>query len=185
MVAGQFYGLPKGIHLGLFLIGAGIALGGLESIFTRQMSFRFSSGAGEAYAGMPAVVWGLMALLIGGVVIGSAYLLQVGSWHASVNYLSRRPGPVMAAGGLLSIGIGILVVINPRGKRGVWWTLLVRIPKTIAGLALIAGGLAAVGFGIWEWFEPRGFNRFAREAWNQFDPRAIQRLWHKLLGSWR
>ncbi len=43
MAAANTYFLPKGIHLGLFLVGAGIALGGLESIFTRQMSFRFTS----------------------------------------------------------------------------------------------------------------------------------------------
>jgi len=185
MVAAKFYALPNGTHLGLFLIGAGIALGGLESIFTRQMSFRFSSTVSEDYSGLPAVAWGLMTLLIGGAVIASAYLMQSGSWYSTLNFLSRRPGPVIAAGGFLSIGTGILLMIDPQGKRGIWRMLLVRLPKTFLGVALIVAGLAAVGLGIWEWFEPRGYNQFVRDAWNQIRPWTLNRLLEELRRLWR
>jgi hypothetical protein len=47
MIAGQFFALPKGFHLGVFMTGAGIALGGLEGIVTRRMCFRPSEDAYE------------------------------------------------------------------------------------------------------------------------------------------
>lgn len=74
VVAGQYFGLPKGVHLGVFLIGAGIALGGLEAIATRRM---------------PAVIIGLLALAVGAAFVASAYLLAEGQWHATVHRLER------------------------------------------------------------------------------------------------
>ena len=38
MIAGRFFALPKGFDLGVFLIGAGIALGGIEALLTQRMS---------------------------------------------------------------------------------------------------------------------------------------------------
>ncbi len=182
MIAGKMFFLPKGIHLGLFLIGAGVALGGLESIFTRRMSFRFSSHGGENYAGAPAVIWGLLALLIGGAVIASAYLMEVGLWRATVNYLVRHPGPVLVAVGMLVTGAGALFMFNPGGRRGVWWTLLVRFPKTLAGLIVVLAGLLGVGLGLWEWFHPQAFDRLTRGFLQRFDLPSFNRLWRSLFG---
>lgn len=182
MIAGKIFFLPKGYHLGLFLIGAGIALGGLESIFTRRMSFRFSSHGGEGYAGAPAVIWGLLALLIGAAVIASAYLMEAGLWRATVNYLARHPGPVLVAGGLMVTGAGVFLMFNPSGRRGVWRTLLVRIPKTVAGLILVVAGLLGVGLGLWEWFHPQAFDRLTRGALQRFDLPSFSRLWRSLFG---
>ncbi|MBI4204485.1 MAG: hypothetical protein HY527_05615 [Betaproteobacteria bacterium] len=181
MIASKFFYLPKGFHLGLFLVGAGFALGGLESLFTRRMSFRFASHAGEGYAGAPALIWAGMALLIGAAFIASAYLMEEGLWRTTVNGLMRRPAPLLAAGGLIAAGAGALLMVNPR-RHGIWWTLFVRVPKTLLGLLLIAAGVAAVGLGVWEWFEPQAFDRFSKKAWEQFDLRAIERLWRSLFG---
>ena len=180
MVASRFFFLPKGFHLGLFLIGAGFALGGLESLFARRMSFRFGSHAGEGYDGTPAVIWGAMALLIGAGLIGAAYLMEQGLWHTLVNHLMRRPGPGIAAGGLIVAGAGALLMFNPR-SHGIAWTLFVRIPKTLLGLLLLAAGFAAVGLGVWEWFDPHAYSRFSRQAWQYFDYRTLERLWRSLL----
>ena len=185
MAAAKLFAIPKGFYLNLFLVGAGIALGGLESLATRRMSFRTSNEAGEGYAGAPAVIWGLMALLVGAAVIGSAYLMDAGSWRSTVNYLTRRPGPVLAGLGLVVAGAGALLMFNRSGRRGIWWTLLVRIPKTMVGLVLVIGGLAAVGLGVWEWLDPKAFDRIARGMWERFDLRAFDRLWKGIVGSRR
>jgi hypothetical protein len=181
MVASKFFFLPKGFHLGLFLIGVGFALGGLESLFTRRMSFRFATRAGEGYDGAPAMIWGGMALLIGVALIGSAYLMEQGMWRTAVNGLMRRPGPGIAAVGLIVAGAGALLMFNPRW-HGIWWTLFVRIPKTLLGLLLIAAGIAAVGLGILEWVDPHAYGRVSKQAWEYFDYRAIERLWRSLIG---
>ena len=183
MAAATLFAIPKGFNLGLFVVGAGIALGGLESLATRRMSFRASLEAGEDYAGAPAVIWGFMALLVGAAVIGSAYLMDAGLWHTTVNYLTRRPGPLMAGLGLVAAGAGALLMFNRSGRRGAWWTLLVRVPKTIVGLVLVVAGLAAVGLGVWEWFDPRGYERFARGTWARLDLRTFERFWKGIFST--
>jgi hypothetical protein len=74
VVAGQVFALPKAFHLGIFLIGAGIALAGLEAIATRRI---------------PAMIAGLLALAVGAAFVASAYLLAEGQWHATVHRLER------------------------------------------------------------------------------------------------
>jgi hypothetical protein len=169
VIAGQFFALPKGLHLGVFLIGAGIALGGIEAIATRRMCFRASEDAYEAYAGAPAMIVGMMALLVGAGVIATAYLLADGLWHTTVNYLARPPAPALHAAGLLLIGIGALMMLNPQGRRGLAWTLLVHLPMSLAGFILVAGGLAGIGLGVWEWLEPLAFDGFVRKLPRKLD----------------
>jgi hypothetical protein len=169
MIAGQFFALPKGFHLGVFMTGAGIALGGIEAIVTRRMCFRPSEDAYEAYAGVPAMIVGVMALLVGTGVIATAYLLSNGLWHTTVNYLMRRPALVLAAVGLLLIGIGALMMLNPRGRRGLIWTLLVHVPTSLVGLVLVVGGLTGIGLGVWEWLEPQAFDGFVRKLPQKLD----------------
>jgi hypothetical protein len=185
IAAGRYYALSKGVHLGVFLIGAGVALGGIESIATRRMGFRFTSTRSDAWAGAPALIVGWMALAAGALIIVSAYLMDQGLWHKSVGYLMRRPGALLAGGGLFAIGVGALLMMNPRGRRGVWWTLLVRVPKWTAGLVLVLGGIAGIGLGIWEWYDPRAYARFANEAQKWLDPRALARWWNGLTAIFR
>jgi hypothetical protein len=169
MIAGQFFALPKGFHLGVFMTGAGIALGGLEAMVTRRMCFRASEDAHEAYAGTPAMIVGVMALLVGAGLIATAYLLADGLWHATVNYLTRRPAPVLIAAGLLLIGVGALMMLNPQGRRGLAWTFLVRVPRSLAGFILVVGGLTGIGLGVWEWLEPPAFDGFVRKLPQKLD----------------
>jgi hypothetical protein len=172
VLASQFFAIPKGFYLGVFVIGAGIALGGLEAVVTRRMAFRPSDDAYEVYAGPPALIVGLMALLIGTAIIASAYLLADGLWQTTVSYLTRRPAPVLIAAGLLLIGAGVLMMLNPHGRRGWAWTLLVRVPRALLGFVFVVGGLAGVGLGIWEWFEPVAFDNFVRQLrqWRHWRP---------------
>jgi hypothetical protein len=170
VLAGRFFDLPKGFHLGVFLIGAGIALGGAEALFTRRMAFRSSEDAYEAYAGAPALILGIMALLVGAAIIGAAYLLADGTWHAMVNRLVRRPAPVLAFAGVLVIGAGILMMLNPQGRSGLAWTLLLYVPRVLLGIVVVAAGLAGIGLGAWEWLDPQAFDRFVADL-----PRLVER----------
>ena len=55
------------------------------------------------------------------------------------------------------------------GRRGLAWTLLVRIPRSLLGFVLVAGGLAGIGLGAWEWREPQAFDRFVRNLPQELD----------------
>jgi hypothetical protein len=163
MIAGRFFDLPKGFHLGLFTAGAGLALAGVEGLFTRRMPFRAADDAYETYAGTPALIVGLMALAAGAAIIWAGYLLSEGQWHATVNYLLRRPAPVLAAAGLFLIALGVLMMLNPRGRTGWAWRLFIYFPRSLLGLVIVAAGLAAVGLGVWEWFQPQAYDRFVAQ----------------------
>ncbi|MDH5535446.1 MAG: hypothetical protein OEZ08_07750 [Betaproteobacteria bacterium] len=184
MIAARVYYLPGGFNLGLFLVGAGIALGGAESIYLRRMSFRFSSFREDFYAGTPALIWGWTALLVGAMVLASAYLMEEELWRTVVSYLMRRPGTLLALLGLLVAGAGALIAFSPR-SRGLAWTLLVRVPKTILGVMLIVAGLAAVGLGVWETIDPRSFTRWSTDALSQLGLAPFDHHWRRLLGPLR
>lgn len=161
LVASKLFPAPKAFALGLFLIGAGLAAAGLEAAVARRWSLRLRSDAAEAYSGWPAVVWGLMLLLTGAGLISAAYLVDAGRWGALAAQLRLRPGPLLAAGGLLLAGSGALVLFEPRRRRG-WRALALRAARRALGLAVLLAGLAGIAAGTWEWLEPQGFQRLLR-----------------------
>lgn len=179
MAAANFFYLPKGFHLGLFTVGAGFALGGLESLATRRMSFRIATHGGEGYDGVPAVIWGVLTLAIGTLLIASAYLMEEGLWRATVNSITRRPGLAMAAGGVLAMAAGVLLMFH-RGRRGAWRTILIRMPKTFLGLVLIVAGALAVVLGAIEWLDAQSYARLVRRGSDALGLAAIQRWWRDL-----
>jgi hypothetical protein len=162
MIAGQFFGLAKGLHLGVFVAGAGFAIAGIDSLVTRRMCFRPSDDVYENYAGLPAVIVGLMVLAVGAAMIGAAYLLDNDHWHSTANYLMRRPAPLLGVGGLFLIGFGILMMLNPQGRSSWVWRILVYFPRSLAGLVVVAAGIAVIGLGAWEWLEPPGYRAFVK-----------------------
>ncbi len=162
MIAGQLFSLPKGFNLGVFVAGAGFALGGIDALVTRRMPFRPSDDVYENYAGTPALIVGMMVLVVGAAMIASAYLLDNDQWHSTANYLMRRPAPLLAVGGLYLMGIGVLMMLNPQGRSSWAWRILVYFPRSLLGLVVIAAGLAVIGLGVWEWLEPQGYRAFIK-----------------------
>lgn len=164
MVAGQFFGLAKGFNLGLFVAGAGFAVAGIDSLVTRRMPFRPSDEVYESYANAPAVIVGLMVLVVGAAMIGAAYLLDNEQWRSTLNYLTRRPGPLFAVGGLFLVGVGILMMLNPQGRSGWAWRILIYFPRWLGGVAVVAAGVAVIGLGAWEWRQPQAAHAFIQSS---------------------
>jgi hypothetical protein len=163
MIAGHFFAQRKGLHLGVFLVGAGIALGAVNGLLTRRLPFRPSDEPYEDYAGLPALIVALMALLVGAAFIGSAYLLDQDRWHATVQHIVRRPAPLLASAGLLTLGVGVLMLLNPRGHHTWTWRILVYAPRVTLGLPVIAAGIAGIVLGLWEWQDPKAYQAFVQK----------------------
>ena len=159
-IAGHFLSQPKFLHLGVFLAGAGFAFAGLVALFTHRIPFRVYRDAFESYAGLPAVIVGLMAIAIGAAGIGAAYLLDMGQWHATLNYLERRPAPALGAAGLFLLGMGVLLVLNPQGHHTWVWRLLVYAPRATVGVLAFVAGIAGLALGAWEWLQPQAYDAF-------------------------
>jgi hypothetical protein len=113
-----------------------------------------------------------MALAVGAAAIASAYLLDMGRWHAAVHYLMRRPAPLLGAAGLFVVGTGILMLLNPQGHHSWVWRILVYTPRAAVGVVVVATGVAGVSLGAWEWLEPTGFDAFVADL-----PRKLELLY--------
>ena len=160
--AGQHFALAKGIHLGILLIGSGIATAGIESLYSREISLRFSEHAG--YDGFPAIVWGMMLLLVGGALIGYAYLLDMGDWPRAARLLQQNPGIVYVAASLLLVGFSVLLFTDPGAHRNRWQTLLLRVPRVIVALVALTCGVAGIASGAWQIADPQGFAQLERQV---------------------
>jgi len=162
--AGGHYALAKGVHLGILLIGAGLAVGGIESLYSRRMSLRFSEDAAEGYAGFPALVWGTMLLLAGAALIAYAYLLDVGVWLRAARLLKQNPGIVYVAAGLLLAGFSVLLLTDTNANRKLWQTLLLRVPRVIVALVALTCGIGAMASGAWQIADPQGYAQVERQV---------------------
>jgi len=163
ILAARHFALAKGVHLGILLIGVGIAAGGIESLYSRQMSLRFSEEATPGYDGFPAMVWGMMLLLVGGALIGYAYLLDTDAWPRAARLLTQYPGIVYAAAGLLLVGFSVLLFADPGGQRN-RQPLLLRVPRVIVALVALTCGIAAMASGAWQIADPQGFAQVERQV---------------------
>jgi hypothetical protein len=163
VVAGKYFALRDGLIFGVFMVGAGIALGGIEGVATRRMGLRSSEEAYENYAGAPALIVAILLLLAGATTIAAGYLLAEGRWDSTVAYLTRRPAALLAASAIPLIGIGVLMMHNPMGRGGFVWTLLVYIPRSLVGLILVLAGVGAIGLAAWEFLQPQAFDNFLRK----------------------
>lgn len=177
ILAGKFLALPKGVELGGCLIGIGFVLAGLEALFTRQMSLRFSDYGWDDWMGMPSIIVGLMELVVGLALIGIAYAQNAGQWLTLLNFLSSRPGPVLAVTGLLLLGLGLVVVVMADRYGGKLRFIFVGGPQIITGVVITILGVALVSGGAWEWFHHPSFERFATSTAKKLNLPPPSRLW--------
>jgi len=178
--AGGHYALAKGVHLGILLIGAGLAVGGIESLYSRRMSLRFSEDAAEGYSGFPALVWGTMLLLVGAALIGYATLLDVGAWpRAERLLLKQNPAIVYIVAGLFLAGFSVLLFTDTNANRKLWQTLLLRVPRVIVAVLVLTSGIVAIAAGAWKIADPQGYAKVERQVCERVDTavREIERKW--------
>jgi hypothetical protein len=185
IVAGKYFSLHKGVELGYFLIGASFLLAGLTSVYTRQTSSPFSGSGSSNGSGVRAIIVGLMQILAGSALIGSAYALSGGHWLTVVNFISARPGPVLAAIGLTLTGAGLLLIIGAGRNGSVLRFFLTGIPRMFIGVIVLTFGIATAGAGAWEWFDHRGFERFANGVAAKLNLPEPAPLWRKAASSLR
>jgi len=177
ILAGRYMALSKGVELGGALIGIGFVLAGLEAFFTRQMSLRFSDYGWDDWMGAPSITVGVMQLLVGLALIGCAYAQNAGQWLTVVNFLSSRPGPILAAAGLLLLGLGLIVVIMADRYGGKLRFIFVGGPQIMTGIAVLILGVALISGGAWEWFHHPSFERFAESSAKKLKLPPPGRLW--------
>lgn len=131
------------------------------------MSMRFAEYGWDNWMGAPSVIVGLMQLLIGLAVIGSAYTLNFGLWTRLLDFLSARPGPLLAGIGFLVAGLGLVIIIMADRYGGKVRFVFVGLPRIIFGIVVVTAGTGILAAGTWEWFHHPSFERFAESTAQQ------------------
>ena len=150
------------VALGILLVGAALLLAGLASIVTKRMSFRFYGSARTSYAGVTALITGMMQVIVGGLAVAAAHALATHVWQARLDALLTNPWPLLIPLGLLLIGAGLLLVRRSSSYVRPLGTVLFILPKTLTGVAALGAGTAILVGWAWNIYDPQAFLSFVR-----------------------
>jgi hypothetical protein len=150
----------RDLALGVALVGGALLVGGLASIVTRRMSFRFFVNPRAGHAGAWAIVAGLMQLIAGGLAAAAAHALATNAWQARLDALQANPWPLLIPLALLLICAGLLMIRPSSDRVGPLGTVLFLVPKTLIAIAALAAGAAILGGWGWKLYDPQAFQSF-------------------------
>jgi len=150
----------RDVALGVGLVGGALLVGGLASIVTRRMSFRFHVHPHAGYAGAWAIIAGLMQLIAGGLAAAAAHAFATHTWQARLDALHANPWPVLIPLSVLLICAGLLMMRRSSDRVGPLGTALFVVPKTLIGFAALGVGAGILGGAGWQIYDPQGFQSF-------------------------
>ena len=158
--AGRQSAAERDVALGVGLVGGALLVGGLASIVTRRMSFRFYLNPRAGYAGAAATIAGLMQLIAGGLAAAAAHALATHTWQARLDALLVNPWPLLIPLSLLLICAGLLLMRPSSDRVGPLGTMLFLVPKTLIAVAAVGAGAAILGGWGWKIYDPQAFQSF-------------------------
>jgi hypothetical protein len=150
----------RDVALGVGLVGGALLVGGLASIVTRRMSFRFYADPRAGHAGAAAIIAGLMQLIAGGLAAAAAHALATHTWQARLDALLVNPWPLLIPVSLVLICAGLLMMRRSSHGVGPLGTVLFLVPKTLIAVALVVAGAAILGGWGWKIYDPQTFQSF-------------------------
>jgi uncharacterized membrane protein YgcG len=158
--AGRQSAVERDVALGVGLVGGALLVGGLASIVTKRMSFRFHVDPRAGHAGAWAIIAGLMQLIAGGLAAAAAHALATNAWQARLDAVQANPWWVLIPLAVLLICAGLLMIRPLSDRIGALGTVLFVVPKTLIGIAALVAGVAILGGGGWNIYDPQGLQSF-------------------------
>jgi hypothetical protein len=150
----------RDVALGVGLVGGAFLVGGLASIVTRRMSFRFFVDPRTGHAGAWAIIAGLMQLIAGGLAAAAAHALATQTWQARLDALHANPWPLLLPVSLLLICAGLLMMRRSSDRVGPLGTVFFVVPKALIAVAALGAGVAILGGFGWKIYDPQAFQSF-------------------------
>ena len=135
-------------------------VGGLASILTRRMSFRFFFDPRAGHAGAPAIIAGLMQLIAGGLAAAATHALATNTWRARLDFLHTNPWPLLIPLALMMICAGLLMIRPSSDRVGPLGTMLFVVPKTLIAVSALVTGVSIIGGWGWKIYDPQAFQSF-------------------------
>jgi len=157
---GRQSGTERDVALGVGLVGGALLVGGLASIVTKRMSFRFRVNPRAGYAGAAAIIAGLMQVIAGGLAAVAAYALATHTWQARLDALVANPWPLLIPLSLLLICAGLLMMRRSSDRVGPLGTVLFVMPKTLIAVAALVAGAGILGGWGWKLYDPQAYQSF-------------------------
>jgi hypothetical protein len=150
----------RDVALGVALVGGALLVGGLASIVTSRMSFRFYVNPRAGHAGAAAIIAGAMQLIAGGLAAAAAHALATHTWKSRLDALFVNPWPLLIPLSLLLICAGLLMIRPSSDRVGPLGTVLFVMPKTLIAVAAVGAGAAILGGWGWKIYDPQAFQGF-------------------------
>ncbi len=150
----------RDLALGVGLVAGALLVGGLASIVTRRMSFRFFLDPRAGHAGAAAIIAGLMQLIAGGLAAAAAHALWTHTWQARLDSLHANPWPLLLPVALMLICAGLLMIRRSSDRVGPLGTVLFVVPKTLIAVSALVAGVAILGGFGWKIYDPQAFQSF-------------------------
>ena len=150
----------RDVALGVGLVGGALLVGGLASIVSKRMSFRFHVNPHAGYAGAWAIIAGLMQLIAGGLAAAAAHAFATQTWQARLDALQANPWPLLIPVALLLICAGLLMLRRSSDRVGPLGTVLYVVPRALIAVAALGAGAAILGGFGWKIYDPEAFQSF-------------------------
>jgi len=160
LLAGWQSAAARDLAVGAGLVGGALLVGGLASMITRRMSFRFHVDPRAGHAGAWAIIAGVMQLIAGGLAAAAAHALATNAWQARLDALHANPWSLLIPISLLLICAGLLMMRPSSDRVGPLGTMLYLVPKTLIAVTALAAGAAILGGWGWKIYDPQGFQSF-------------------------
>ncbi|NBC14998.1 MAG: hypothetical protein GVY09_17005 [Gammaproteobacteria bacterium] len=156
--AGKQYDSSLLLGLGVIVIGAGVAWGGVNAIRRRRLIFlhgeaRFMT---HRYTGTAAVLWGILLVLTGLVLTAGGVGITLGQ-QAALKAFVMQPGAWLIAGGVALFFTSAAALVQQasdglhRGLR-----VLLALPGYAFAALGVALGVGLAGIGGWGLWDPAG-----------------------------
>ncbi|KAA3645039.1 MAG: hypothetical protein DWQ07_16745 [Chloroflexi bacterium] len=144
---------------GIVLVGIGMALLGIETLYAPELPERQpSDDETDKKHNFGNIVWGSWFVFIGVAIVlfGLAFLLGLGD--SMLSFFQERPGIPIIITALSLVAYGLPSVFGVRRRVTSLLDLTTRMPGLVLAATALVLGLVAFALGIFEIISPSGFD---------------------------
>jgi len=156
------------ISLGVFLLGTGLLIGGINALLRPNFGFWHHDKINEWLRGVILWIWGVIWVLGGLWALLIALVILLGKGEIAQAYIFRHPGILILSIGIALLGKGITNMFEPMGDSSSIGEILQRLPSRIGGFLLVLLSIALIVLGLFETFTPIGFDALISSMFNIF-----------------
>jgi len=136
--------------IGLFGLGIGLVLIGIDDIVTRESVEQDDAGYVSTYRGWSAIFGGVLWIVLGITSLVSAGAVLLGQQDFLLQWVMQHPGLGLIGLGLAALGSGGRILFGAEEQKDSTLSFVVSLPGRIFGLIVIFIGLALMAAGVVE-----------------------------------